>query len=175
MIPGLSYIVSSAVIAALLSFGRGRGIETRPSTIFQYSRPIRIALLLCIPVWICAAVIVRWTARPGADAEIASYFSDGFLLFAVASATLYVYSKRFFIEIEEEALQWRELFSIYRMGFREIDKVSLKNLNNGSAQISIYRNGKRILKLSGIIEGSSELRSLLELRSKKFSIPIDRS
>jgi hypothetical protein len=132
-----------------------------------------IALLLCVPVWFFASWIVVHTATPGADAKVAGYFSIAFIATGLASATLYLYARRFFVEVDGTSLRFRKWFSTQSIHFHQIDKITLKTLNNGLQRISIHGRDGGVLRIASIIEGFSEFRALIEHRARTFGIPME--
>lgn len=178
MIAGSSFLAASVAIVILLTLaGRSPHEEVDGTHIFRYPKAALWVLFMAIPFWVVAAVIVRYSARPGCDnAVVINIFVVIFLGVSLAYGVLYFYAKQFYFAINETTVRWRKFRATRSIEFSSLGGIEFKQLNGGRLErMSLLVDGRQIFEVTSTIQDFARIKMLMELNGRRYGIPIKRS
>jgi hypothetical protein len=167
MFTATTFIVVSISLAVLLYFGSKEHHQVREGTeIYRYQSVLIRVIFIGIPGSVLASGFVYSTFPPGEPRGIGLFiFVAIFSSFSLIFIVIYLYSKKFYIEIDDQYLRIGGLWPERKIPFSDIRKIELTQGLRGSRELSIFDvHDQRIIKASNTIQDFDDMEELIESR-----------
>ncbi len=169
MFTATTYIVVSICVAILLYFGAKEHHQVREAAdIYRYQSVLVWVIFIGIPVWILLGGFVYSTYPPGEPRGIGLFFlATSFVSLTVAYVFLYIYCKRYYIEIDHQCIRVGGFRPQRTIPFSDIRKMELTQGLRGTKELSLFNaHDERVLKAANTLQDFMGLVYLIKIRQR---------
>ena len=176
MTTALTFVFVTLCIAALLKLAsKEHHQKIQGADIFRFSKAIRLVIFFGIFSTVIEGLVVRFTARQNSNITTLNIILIVFLLAALGVSFAYVHYSRYFIAINEDAIQWGGYLKNETIRFEGVGRIDIRKMAQGRAHITIFaKDDRKVLTITKEMQDFDSLKELIIVYAKNHGIEVNR-